>query len=396
MIPGKASSPSVFSSGAAAEPKKSFAAIAALPAITKRLLVPAVVLVLVALGVFGRQAGAARIWSALLLNDVYLVSLALAAMVFVAIQVLTQAEWWLPLRRVPEAMVSVLPVAAALLLPLFFGRTTLYPWSRPGAVAHDALIAAKSAYLNTPFFFLRLAVVLAIWTVMALRLRRIVRLQESGGEAAESRRRAKNLAALFVPVFAVTWSVASFDWLMSLDPHWYSTIFAVYCFAGLFLGGIAAIALVVVLLRGAGLLGARVDERHLHDLGTLLFGFSTFWAYIWVSQYLLIWYGDIPEEVTFYVARTTGPWSPWFFAAFALEWLIPFLVLLPRAAKRNPKILATVAALVLLGRWIDLYVQIGPPVLGTPQVGVFEVLLAVAYGGLFLGLCWRGFGRRAV
>jgi hypothetical protein len=338
---------------------------------------------------FAGWAGAARVWSTLLLDNFYFLTLALAAIVFIAIQYLTQAGWWVVVRRVPEAMVGFLPVAAGLTLLLFFGRKVLYAWSRPGAAANDALIAAKSSYLNTPFFFLRLVLFLGVWTGFAFALRRLSRAQEAESDGVASHRRLTKLSAAFIPVFSLTFALASFDWVMSLDPHWYSTIFGVYCFAGLFQGGIAAIALFVVLLRRRGALAGYVQESHLHDLGKLLFAFSIFWAYIWASQYLLIWYSDIPEEVTFYVDRTTGPWAIWFWGAFAFNFVIPFFVLMPRAAKRNPRILAAAAIVVLVGRWFDLYSLIGPPVLGRPSVGPMEILLTAGYAGLFTLVCLR-------
>jgi len=336
----------------------------------------------------------ARLWSTLLIDDVYFLSLGLAAMVFIAIQYLTRSGWWVVLRRVPEAMAGGAPVASAILLSLYFGRADLYPWSRPGAAESDPLVAAKSAYLNTPFFFLRLILFVGIWTLFALAFRKLARTQEEEPrDSPRAHRSLTRLSAAFLPIFAVTFALASFDWLMSVDPHWYSTIFGVYSFAGLFQAGIAAITLLVLALRAQGALAHAVRESHLHDLGKLLFAFSVFWAYIWVSQYLLIWYSDLPEEVTYYVARTSGPWAPWFFGAFALNFGVPFFVLVARAPKRDPRILAVVASLVLVGRWLDLYVQVGPPVVGVPRLGVPEIGITLAFALLFVALCRRALTR---
>ena len=183
----------------------------------------------------------------------------------------------------------------------------------------------------------------------------------------------------------VTFSVASFDWIMSLEPEWYSTIFAIYQFAGLFASGLAAIILVVVRLRRGPLRGAITDE-HLHDLGKLLFAFSTFWMYIWFSQYMLIWYANIPEETTYYVTRTQGAWMVVFVASMLVNWAIPFLALLRRSPKRRPELLARVAVVVLLGRWLDLYVMIVPVFSPSPVIGVWEAaaLVAFAAGGIWI------------
>jgi hypothetical protein len=329
---------------------------------------------------------ATRIWADLLINGFFFLSLALAGLVFLAIQYLASAGWWTALRRVPEALASLLPLAALPMAALWFGRQALYPWTRPGA-ANDPVLAAKAAYLNTPFFFARLVLFLAAWSLFAVLLRR-TSLAQDCAEGLDCHRRMVRLSALFIVVFAVTFSLASFDWLMSLEPHWASTMFAVYTFAGLFLQGLAAITLTVVLLHGKGVLPG-VNESHLHDLGKLLFAFSTFWAYIWVSQYLLIWYGNLSDEIPYYLQRTQGSWQVLFVLNPLLNWLIPFLVLLPRAAKRAPNVRKWVSGLLLAGHWLDLYLAVAPPVLGVPRLGLTEGLITAAYAGLFLFACTR-------
>ncbi|MFN7960968.1 MAG: hypothetical protein U0002_06820 [Thermoanaerobaculia bacterium] len=349
-----------------------------------------------ALGGFALGSGEPqRLWSGLLLNGFLLASLGLGSLLFVALQYLTRAGWWVALRRVPEALSSLLPVAALLLLAVFLGGLSLYGWSSSEAL-RDPLVAAKSGYLNRPFFLLRALVVLALWCGFAVVMKRFSRAQDRSGDGLAEHRRLAVLSAVFVPVFALSFSIASFDWLMSLDPRWYSTIFAVYCFAGLFLGTVAAITLAVVLLAEGGPLTSVVNESHLHDLGKLMFAFATFWAYIWVSQYLLIWYTDIPEEAVFYLKRTRGAWQGLFYLVLLLNWALPFLVLMTRSAKRNPKVLVGVASLVLVGRWLDLFVLIGPPVTGEPRFGLPEVLLAAAGVSLTAGLFRRALARDPV
>jgi hypothetical protein len=328
-----------------------------------------------------------RTWATLLVDDFFFLSLALAGILFLALHYLSSAGWWTVIRRVPEAMMGFVPVAGLLTLPLYFGREALYPWTRPEVLRHEPVVAAKSAYLNTPFFFARMVLFLTLWSLFAFLLRRTSLAEDrlmAGSAGMGLRRRMVRTSAFFIVTFAVSFSLASFDWLMSLDPRWFSTIFAVYTFAGLLLSGLAAITLIVVLLSRRGALGGLVGESHLHDLGKLLFGFSTFWVYIWVCQYLLIWYGNIPEEVTFYVLRTSGGWAPLFFLTPVLSWLVPFVVLLPRAAKRNPRVLQWVAVCVLCGRWLDLYVLVAPPVLSRVGIGLSEVLITAGYAGLFL------------
>jgi hypothetical protein len=333
----------------------------------------------------GLAVNPTRAWLALLVAGFFFVCLALAGVVFVAIQQLASAGWWCAIRRVPEAFMSLLPLAAVPMLLVFLGRQYLYPWTRP-EVAAEPVVAAKIGYLNAPFFLVRMLLFLGLWSLFALLLRRSSLAQDREGGLAHHQRQVR-LSAIFMVLFAVTFSFASYDWLMSLDPRWASTIFAVYTFAGLFLEGLAGITLAVVLLRERGPLRGIVHEGHLHDLGKLIFAFSTFWCYIWVCQYLLIWYGNLSEEIPYYYARTNGAWLPLFVLTPVLSWGVPFLVLMPRKAKQNPQVLATVCIVVLAARWLDLYVIAAPFVYPAPRLGLLELLITAGLAGVFfLGL----------
>jgi hypothetical protein len=323
-----------------------------------------------------------RTWSNLLLGEVYLLFIALSGVLFLCFHYLSGAGWSAALRRVPEAMMAGLPTFALLLaLAVFFGRHALYSWSHSGPA--EPLAPDKAAYLSTPFVLIRMAIVLYLWALLARVLRAASLRQDQAPAQAEHQRLVK-YAAIFVVVFAISFSLASVDWLMSLNPHWSSTIFAVYVFAGVVVLGIAVVTLIVILLRERGPLAAIVNDSHLHDLGKLLFAFTTFWAYIWLSQYLLIWYGNLPEEVTHYLHRTDPAWLRLFLLNLVVNWAIPFVVLLPRAAKRSPRVLKWVCGLLLFGRWLDLYLIIMPETLGTPSLGPLEVLIPLGCAGLFL------------
>jgi hypothetical protein len=351
------------------------------PGATARKAAWALVIGGVAAAALGVAGSPERTWPGLLLNGFYMTALALGGMVFIAVQCLSGAAWSANLRRIPEALMAALPVAAMLMLILFFGRDWLYPATRSDARTDEW---ARALYLGTPFFFGRMVLFLAAWTLFARRLRRSSLRQDEDPSPQHHRRLVRDSAA-FVVVFAISFSLASFDWLMTLTPRWGSTIFAVYTFAGVLVGGIAAVTLALVLLADRGYLADVVTADHLHDLGKLLFAFSTFWAYIWFSQYLLIWYGNLPEETTYYAARTSPPWMPVFLLNLVVNWVVPFVILLPRAAKRSAAILKWVAIIVLAGRWLDLYLVVMPATLDAPSVRALDMLIVAGHAGaLFL------------
>ncbi|MCC7344072.1 MAG: hypothetical protein IT573_03970 [Deltaproteobacteria bacterium] len=342
--------------------------------------------VLMAAGFAALAAGAfldpARMWVNLLINNFYYTSLALAAAFFLAILYVTNAGWASNFKRVPEAMTRFLPVALLLMLTLVFGMHSLYHWSHHDAVLHDPLLRHKEPYLNVPFFFGRMVAYFGLWILLTYLLRRYSLRQDANPDLSLHRRSIR-VSALFILVFALTFALASYDWLMSLEPHWYSTIYSVYTFSSLFLHGLAAIALLVILLQERGYFGRLLNENHLHDLGKMIFAFSCFWAYIWVSQYLLIWYSNIPEETAYFWVRTDPDWL-WLFALnFALNWLIPFLILLPRAAKRSAAVLKRVCVVLLIGFWLDIFLLVAPNVLKARSIGWMEILSGLGFAALF-------------
>jgi hypothetical protein len=343
------------------------------------------------------MTAAERVWPNLLLDAFYVVGLGVAAMFFLASQRATSARWSAALRRVPEALMCTLPVTVLLLIPLIAigsARHTLFPWSRPGAFAHESALAGKVQYLQLPFVVTRIAVVLAVWVLFALAFRRASLAQDRSADGGlRHHQRLDRLGAGFIVVFALTLTLAAYDWLAALDPGWNSTMFAVYVFAGTFVQAIAAVTLATTRLVRREPLAQRIGGDQLHDLGKMLFAFSVFWAYIWVCQYLLIWYGNIPEEVTHYLTRTRGPWLPLFALNVVLNWIVPFVGLMSAAAKRSPRRLAVVAAVVLAGHWLDLYLVIMPSVWREPRLGLPELALAVPYAALVIFLFRRQLAR---
>jgi hypothetical protein len=346
-----------------------------------------------------------RMWAGLLLVSYYALGLGLSALCFVAIHYTTGASWSVAVRRVAEALAGTLPFASLLLLTVLIARPQLYPWtlwttstmSGDLGVATDSAMAFKRFWLSRPFFLARAAAYAATWIAFAFAIRWCSRRQDADGDPRWTRANVR-LSAGFLAVFAVTFSLASVDWVMSLEPLWYSTIFGVYNFAGLFLSGLASLILVVLWLERKGPLQHVLNEDHLHDLGKLLFAFSIFWMYIWFSQYMLIWYTNIPEETSYFVRRAHGVWYALFLANVVLNWLVPFAVLLRRDMKRQRTALRRVAVVVLLGRWLDVYLMIFPAVVGgAPRIGVWEVgLTAGGIGGFGLVLVWILRGAPAV
>jgi NNP family nitrate/nitrite transporter-like MFS transporter len=322
-----------------------------------------------------------RLWPALLLASFFVLTLSLGAMVFLSIHHISNAGWSAAIRRVPEAMMMYLPLGAVGLLATFFGRHEIYEWSH-GLTHSSEAMKAKAAFLNSPFFYGRMAVVLAVWIVFAFLLWKESRRQDED-TVLEHTTRSKRISAVFLAVFAITFSLASFDWLMSIEAEFYSTIYAFYNFSGLFLSGIAALTLVIISLRRRGLL-REINEEHLHNLGKLIFGFSTFWAYLWLSQYLLIYYANIPEETIYYIRRTsTSGWQTVFYLNLLLNWIAPFVILLPRRAKRSEGTLAFVSVVVLAGHWLDLYQMIFPATGASSIPTLIDIALVAGFLSAF-------------
>jgi len=317
----------------------------------------------------GWMAAGARTGAALIVAANLVLGIGLGGLVFVALVSLTRAGWSAAIRRVPEALAGALPLGAALTVLALARAPRLYAWFDPAH--HDGILAGKSGWLDPSFFFLRAAFCLALWAWFATRFRRLARAPDDASAVAAHLRRVR-LSAVFLICFALTYSMASFDWIMSLEAHWFSTVFAVYCFSGLLLAALAAVTGTAIVLARRGPLAGVLRPDHLHDLGKLMLGVSTFWAYIWFCQYMLIWYGNLPEETSYYVTRFHGAWGPLMYANVAVNWLIPFVVLLPRPAKRDPATMLWIAGLLLFGRIFDLFLLVQPALRDAPTIGAWE------------------------
>lgn len=331
--------------------------------------------------------GGTRFWAALLLTSLMLLGLGLAGTMRIATEYLSGAGWSVACRRVPEAMTAFLPWGALGILMVLVLHPSLYPWTKPEYGEHFSRF--KACWLSRPFFLARAVAYLAIWILFA---RTMVRNSRRLDETGDLRNRQRNVAAsgAFAMFFGFSVWLASVDWVMSLEPHWYSTIYGMYFFSGLMSSGLACIILLGLWLRQIGPWRGVLNEEHLHDLGKLVLTFCTLWMYLWFSQYMLIWYANISEETSHYVPRVHGTWGSLMIVNILLNWAVPFFTLLSRRSKRDGRIMAQIAVVLLLGRALDLFIMIGPTVFGPsalPDVSIVGLMLGMI--GLAGTVFWR-------
>jgi hypothetical protein len=325
-----------------------------------------------------------RAWYGFLTAFMYWTNLALGGLFFAAIQHVTKAGWSVNIRRIAESFTAFLPIAAIGAVVLLLGSKHLYIWLDSDVVAEDAILQGKSAYLNPTFFVIRLVVFFGLWLTFSKLIVGNSLKQDQDGDTKWTLKNV-GLSIAFLFTFALSYSLFSVDTLMSLQPHWFSTIWGIYNFAGLFQSFLAMLILFVIYSMKKGWLRGLVSEDHLHDLGKFLKGFTVFMAYIGFSQFILIWYANLPEETIFYLARSNGWWMAISFSLLILKFAVPFLLLLPRWAKRTPSHLAMVSVLILIMQYVDIHWMVYPnldpysPHFSWQEVGPFALL-----GGLFL------------
>jgi Ni/Fe-hydrogenase subunit HybB-like protein len=334
----------------------------------------------------GHDHWAERIWSNILVNNMFLLGISLAGLFLIAVNYIGLGGWYVAIKRVAEAVSMFIPYAGVLMLVILIGMWTnqhhIYHWAEPGVADHDALLKGKSAFLNVPFFSIRIIIYFAIWTVLALLLRKAsLKEDELGGMA--NYNKSKIYSAIFLVLFGITSSTMSWDFMMSIDPHWYSTLYGWYTFTTLFVSGLAAIILITIYLKSRGYL-EHVNNEHLHDLGKFMFAFSIFWAYLWYSQHMLIWYANLGEETTYFKTRV-DEYPVLFYLNFAINFVVPFFALMTRNSKRQKSMLGAIALILLLGHWLDYYQMIIPgSTHNSVHYGLFEIGLSIGYVGLFI------------
>ena len=324
-----------------------------------------------------------RPYAALYVAAFFFMMIALGVLAFYAIQYASQAGWSPVLYRVMEAITYyLLPGALIVLLIAIIGDKHIFIWMDPEVVAHDEIIQGKSSWLNKPWFIVRALIFIGGWSLYRYFSRKFSLAQDndSGNKYFKLNFR---ISAAFLVFFRYTESMMSWDWIMSVDPHWFSTLFGWYLLASMLVSGITVIALITIYLKSKGHLDV-VNDSHLHDLAKFMFGFSVFWTYLWFSQFMLIWYANIPEEVTYFVTRIEMYPIP-FFTMFALNFLFPFLVLMNSDYKRVPIFIIMAGVIILIGHYMDVYMMIMPAtVIDRYGFGIAEFSSILIFLGLFL------------
>ena len=335
-----------------------------------------------------------RFFRSYLLAFVFWNGLAVGAMSVLMLQYLTGGAWGIAIRRELEAATRTLPMMAIAFLPLLVGLRRLYEWTRPDAVAADELLHRKAAYLNTPFFVARTVVAFAVWILMAYFLNRWSLAQDARADR-ELDRRLQLLSGGGLVVYALTTTWTSVDWVMSLEPRWYSTMYGVLYMVGQALAALALAILAVLAVSGFEPLRDFLGGRHRHDLGKMLFAFVMLWAYVSFSQYLIIWSGNLPEEIRWYLARFRGGWG-WIGAAvLVLHFVVPFLLLLSRQANRDPRTLALAAGLLLFMRFVDVAWLLLPAFFpGAFRLTWMDLAAPLGLGGLWIAYYARNLAAR--
>lgn len=359
------------------------------------ILIAAGVLTLV-VGIFVMSGpnGTMHFWAAILQDSLFFLLVAVAITLMLAAATLAMGEWQVAMRRVIEAIIMTVPVlgviAFIVMMILVFGHKPIYLWTDAKALASDAILRGKRPFLNPGFFTGFAIVMIGGWSLLAWRLRRLS-LQEDKAPKGTTKFfwKAIIISAIFTVFYAITNTGSSWSWLMSLDPHWYSTLYAWYIFASTLVCGAAVLTLFVILFKNLGYLDF-VTREHLHTLGLWLFAFSIFWTYLWFAQYMLIWYANIPEETKYFHIRLLGPYRAFFYIDLIINFLVPFLALMSRDSKRKYSSMTIMAVIVFIGHWIDFYMIVYPGTVGraegTWHLGLYELGITAGFIGLMIWL----------
>lgn len=313
----------------------------------------------------------------------FLASVAVGSIFFIALEYIAGAVWTTPFRRVIEFLGMLIIPVILLAVPLVLNLHTLFHWSHPDAVAADKILQSKAPYLNEQFFLLRLVLFIGVWSLFYFVFRSNSLKQDLDKDQKRTKRNIA-LAAAFIPVMAISISLFSIDWLMSLEPHWFSTMFGVYYFTGTILTALSVTTYFVVMLGEKGFFFKNVNENHYYSFGALMFGLLSFWAYIAFSQFMLIWYANLPEENFWFIARWQNGWEYVSIAIVLIHFWIPYFMLVSRPSKMNPKNLKRSAVLLIVAHFLDLYWLVLPTYSDSPVFSYYELAFPVLAVGLII------------
>jgi hypothetical protein len=333
------------------------------------------------------SGNAERAWAAWLIGGFYTLSLGVFGAVWVATLYLSGGAWSVTMRRIPEAMTAWIVPGSILMLVTTLGAHSLYHWSHADAVATDALLIHKEPFLNMGMFVGLPAISFVGWALFSWAMVRNSLQQDRTGAVAHTRRN-RALSAAFVVFFALSYTGVSYIYLMSLEPHWFSTMYAVLTFTDMMQSGLAVVCLAASILVVRGQLGGFLGPEHLHSAGKMLFATTGFWAYIAFCQFLLIWYVNIPEETSYYLRRAENGWLAWSVGLPMLKFVVPFLLLVPRNNKRLPIRLASISVLILAAQFVEMFLMVSPSLghgehVAHAHLPLVEVLATAGFMGLF-------------
>ena len=346
-------------------------------------------------------------WTSLLFNNYFFLGISIFAVFFVALQHVAEAGWSTVIKRVPEAIMTFLPYTCAVMIFIVVAAILhwnhIYHWMEEGIMTegapnYDKIIAGKEAYLSPIFFLVRSLIYVSVWIYCAKRLRDIsLQGDLEGGLGKKSYNKGITVSAWFIVFFAISSSTASWDWIMSIDTHWFSTLFGWYIFSEWSAIGFTTILLFCLFLKKQGYL-PDLSESIIHDLGKFVFAFSVVWTYMWFSQFMLIWYANIPEEVTYFMERIELPnYNFLFWFSAAINFVIPTIVLMSRDAKRNTNFLIFASITILIGHWINSYLLFAPGTLHDHgHLGFTELGMGLGFLGLFLFVVFRSLTTRSL
>ncbi len=348
-----------------------------------------------AAGAHGDNVNSTRFWAVLLQNSLFWLLLVNVSTFFIVICTLAMGGWQVAFRRVTEAIGSVVPIMGIITIVImiciiFGGRADIYPWLDKQMVAHDKVLSGKTGFLNPYVYILFSIVVIGLWAYLGRKLRNLsVESDRMGTMDFDTSKtwlkKNMSVSAYYIVLYLLSvGSVAPWLWLMSIDPHWFSTMYSWYTFASTFVAGIALITIFVIYFKNRGQLEF-VTQEHLQDLGKFMFAFSIFWTYLWFAQFMLIWYANIPEETVYFKIRLQGPYEGLFYLNLILNFLAPILIFMKKATKRNYTIVTFMCIVIIFGHWVDFYQMVMPgTVKYQPHLSWFEFGIPLGFVGLIM------------